>query len=63
MASGLYSQHLNNRKLYYIRQAVLVIFLVLFALVSLFPIVYMIAWSFGPAIEAASTSYSIFGFL
>ena len=60
MASGLYSQHLNNRKLYYIRQAVLVIFLVLFALVSLFPIVYMIAWSFGPAIEAASTSYSIF---
>lgn len=60
MASGLYSQHLNNRKLYYIRQVVLVVFLVLFALVSLFPIVYMIAWSFGPAIEAASTSYSIF---
>lgn len=60
MASGLYSQHLNNRKLYYIRQVILVIFLVLFAVVSLFPIVYMIAWSFGPAVESASTSYSIF---
>ena len=60
MASGLYSQHLNNRKLYYTRQAVLTVVLILFAIVSLFPIVYMIAWSFGPAIEAASTSYSIF---
>lgn len=60
MASGLYSQHLNNRKLYYIRQTVLVVVLILFAIVSLFPIVYMIAWSFGPAVEAASTSYSIF---
>lgn len=60
MASGLYSQHLNNRKIYYIRQIILVIILVLFAVVSLFPIVYMIAWSFGPAIESASTSYSIF---
>lgn len=60
MASGLYSQHLNNRKLYYARQVVLTIVLVLFAVVSLFPIVYMVAWSFGPAIEAASTSYSIF---
>ncbi|MGN0168041.1 MAG: carbohydrate ABC transporter permease [Acetatifactor sp.] len=60
MASGLYSQHLNNRKLYYTRQTILTIVLVLFAIVSLFPIVYMIAWSFGPAIEAASTSYSIF---
>lgn len=60
MASGLYSQHLNNRKLYYIRQGMLTAFLVFFAVISLFPIVYMIAWSFGPAVEAASTSYSIF---
>lgn len=37
MASGLYSQHLNNRKLFYIRQAVLVVVLILFAVVSLFP--------------------------
>lgn len=60
MASGLYSQHLNNRKLFYARQTILTVVLVLFAIISLFPIVYMIAWSFGPAIEAASTSYSIF---
>lgn len=60
MASGLFSQHLNNRKLYYIRQTVIVIVLVSFAIISLFPIVYMIAWSFGPAIGAATTSYSIF---
>lgn len=60
MASGLYSQHLHNRKLYYTRNSILILVLMLFALVSLFPIVYMIAWSFGPNIEAASTSYSIF---
>jgi len=60
MASGLYSQHLNNRKLRYMRNAVLIAVLVIFALVSLFPILYMLTWSFGPAIEAASNSYSIF---
>ena len=60
MASGLYSQHLNNRKLYHIRQILLTLILVMFAVISLFPIVYMIAWSFGPNIESASTSYSIF---
>lgn len=60
MASGLYSQHLHNRKLYYTRNSCLFLVLIIFALVSLFPIVYMIAWSFGPNIEAASTSYSIF---
>ena len=41
------------------RNSALVVVLVIFALVSLFPIAYMLAWSFGPAIEAASTSYSI----
>jgi len=60
MASGLYSQHLNNKKIRYMRNSALVVVLVIFALVSLFPIAYMLAWSFGPAIEAASTSYSIF---
>ena len=60
MASGLYSRHLNNRKLYYGRQIALSLILVLFAVISLFPIVYMVAWSFGPNIEAASSSYSIF---
>lgn len=60
MASGLYSLHLHNKKLRYTRNAILIIVLTLFALVSLFPIVYMLAWSFGPAVEAAASSYSIF---
>ena len=59
MASGLYSKHLKNKKKLYIRNSILVALLIIFAIISLFPIVYMIAWSFGPAIEAASTSYSI----
>ena len=60
MATGLYSKHLKDRKKLYLRNTVLIIILIILALISLFPIVYMIAWSFGPAIEAASTSYSIF---
>ncbi len=60
MSSGLYSQHLNNRKVYYLRQSIILIILIIFALVALFPIVYMIAWSFGPAVEAAGASYSFF---
>lgn len=60
MSIGLYSKHLKDRKKLYLRNAILITLLIVFALISLFPIVYMIAWSFGPAIEAASTSYSIF---
>ncbi len=60
MATGLYSQHLNNRKLFYIRNAIIAVVLILFAVISLFPLVYMFAWSFGPAVESASTSYRIF---
>ncbi len=60
MASSLYSNHLENRKVLYLRNTILVAILVIFAIASIFPIVYMFAWSFGPAVEAASTSYSIF---
>lgn len=60
MATGLYSKHLKNRKKLYLRNTILITLLVIFALIALFPIVYMVAWSFGPAVEAASTSYSIF---
>lgn len=60
MASSLYSNHLENRKILYLRNTILVAILVIFAVASIFPIVYMFAWSFGPAVEAASTSYSIF---
>lgn len=60
MATGLYSKHLKNRKKLYLRNTILITLLVILALIALFPIVYMVAWSFGPAVEAASTSYSIF---
>lgn len=60
MASGLYSQHLRNPKIRIARNLVMGIFLFFFAAVVLFPLVYMLAWSFGPAQETASSSYAIF---
>ena len=60
MASGLYSQHLRNPKVRVARNLVMGIFLFFFAAVVLFPLVYMLAWSFGPAQETASSSYAIF---
>lgn len=60
MASGLYSQHLRNPKIRVARNLVMGIFLFFFAAVVLFPLVYMLAWSFGPAQEMSSGSYAIF---
>lgn len=40
--TGLYSQHLNNRKKLHARNAVIALLLVLFAVLALFPIFYMI---------------------
>ena len=42
MATGLYSKHLKDRKKLYLRNTVLIIILIVLALISLFPIVYMI---------------------
>lgn len=50
MTTGLYSQHLNDRKKLYIRNTVLALMLILFALIAIFPIFYMIMSSFGPAV-------------
>lgn len=60
MASGLYSQHLRDPKIRVIRNAVMGVFLFFFTVVVLFPLVYMLAWSFGPAQEMSSGSYAIF---
>ena len=60
MASGLYSQHLRNPKIRVARNLVMGIVLFFFAAVVLFPLVYMLAWSFGPAQEMSSGSYAIF---
>ena len=51
MATGLYSKHLKDRKKLYLRNTVLIIILIILALISLFPIVYMIAWSFGGSFD------------
>lgn len=58
--SGLYSQHLNNRKLLYLRNGLIFIFLIFLAAVTLFPIYYMLVSSFGPPVEAGGASYSLF---
>lgn len=58
--SGLYSQHLDNRKLLYLRNGLICIFLFFLAIITLFPIYYMIVSSFGPPVEAGGSSYSIF---
>jgi len=60
VASGLYSQHLRDPKVRVARNLVMGIFLFFFAAVVLFPLVYMLAWSFGPAQEMSSGSYAIF---
>ena len=60
MSTGLYSQHLDKPYVAKVRNVVIAILLFFFAIVVLFPLVYMLAWSFGPAAEVASTSYNLF---
>ena len=59
MASGLYSQHLDRPYVYKIRNIIIGLVLTFCAIVVLFPLVYMLAWSFGPSLETASSSYHI----
>jgi multiple sugar transport system permease protein len=56
---SLYSKHRKNKKMLYLRNTVITIVLVVGAIISLFPIVYMIMSSFGPATDSASASRSI----
>lgn len=58
--TGLYSLHINNKKKLYVRNTILALILVLMAVIAMFPIFYMITSSFGPAIDSASASRSIF---
>lgn len=58
--SGLYSQHLDNQKLLYLRNSLISLFLIFLAIITLFPIYYMLVSSFGPPIEAGGASYSLF---
>lgn len=56
----LFSQHLHNKKIRYIRNVIIAAFLVLFAVIALFPVLYMITSGFGPAIDSASAARTIF---
>ena len=58
--TGLYSKHLDNPKKAVFRNLLLALVLIFFALVTLFPIFYMIMSSFGPAVATAGDTRSIF---
>ena len=58
--TGLYSPHVNHPQKRIARNILLAVILILFALLTLFPIFYMIMSSFGPAVATAGTSRSIF---
>ena len=58
--TGLYSKHLDNKKKAYFRNILLAFVLIFLALVTLFPIFYMIMSSFGPAVATAGDTRSIF---
>ncbi len=60
MSTGLYSLHINNKKKLYARNIIIAAFLIAFAVISLFPIFYMVTSSFGPAVDSASAARSIF---
>lgn len=57
--TGLYSQHVNNKKVLYLRNTILSLVLFFLAFLCLFPMFYMIMNSFGPAVEATGTSRSV----
>ncbi|MFC0214072.1 carbohydrate ABC transporter permease [Paenibacillus chartarius] len=56
---ALYSNHTGNPKIKTIRNAVIFIVLLLFALATIFPIYFMFVSSFGDPVEAGAVSYSI----
>lgn len=57
---ALYSNHTGKPQVKTIRNAIIFIFLLLFALATIFPIYFMIISSLGDPIEAGAVSYSIF---
>ena len=59
-STGLYSQHLHNVKIRYLRNAVIAIVLTILAAATLFPICYMILSAFGPNVSTAGNMRTIF---
>lgn len=59
-STGLYSQHINNKAVLYLRNTIITLILVVLAVATLFPIVYMILSAFGPNVATAGNMRSIF---
>ncbi|BFH70440.1 MAG: carbohydrate ABC transporter permease [Paenibacillus dendritiformis] len=57
---SLYHSHHGKVAVKYIRNAVIITVLLLFALATIFPIYFMIISSFGDPVEAGAMSYSLF---
>jgi multiple sugar transport system permease protein len=57
---ALFNNHSENNKIKYIRNTVIIILLLLFALATLFPIYFMIISSLGDPVEAGAMNYSLF---
>ena len=57
--TGLYSQHLHNKKVLYLRNTVIAIVLTILAAATLFPICYMILSAFGPNVSTAGNMRTI----
>ena len=58
--SSLYSAHLSNPKVRIIRNGLIAAVLIFFSALVLFPLVYMVAWSFGPNVQMSSSLYTVF---
>ena len=58
--SSLYSEHLSNPKVRIIRNGLIAAVLIFFSALVLFPLVYMVAWSFGPNVQMSSSLYTVF---
>ena len=57
--TGLYSQHLHNRKVLYLRNTIIAIILIVLAAATLFPICYMFLSAFGPNVATAGNMRTI----
>ena len=57
---ALYNNYLKNKGFQVLRNAIIIILLLAFALATLFPIYFMIISSFGDPVEAGAMSYSLF---
>lgn len=56
---ALYNNNFKSRWALFARNGLIIVFLILFALATIFPIYFMLISSFGDPVEAGAMSYSI----